>query len=228
MTSTPADSSRADAELLERLRHLDTASLSDANKELHVLPAAIRPLVPGARMAGRAVTAAAHGDLMSVLAALEVGGVGDVLVVAAGDSNEAVSGELFGTEAFRRGMAGVVIDGMSRDSAALKRLGMPFYSLGVTPKAPGATKAPEIQVTVSIGGVDVHPGDLLVGDDDGIIVGTAAEFAAIVDAAEAIQSREKALRIAIENGRSLFDALNFHEHRERQLAGVESKLTFKG
>jgi 4-hydroxy-4-methyl-2-oxoglutarate aldolase len=217
-----------DVDLLERLRHIDTASLSDANKVLQVLPAAIRPLVPGVRMAGRAVTAAANGDLMSVIAALQVGGEGDVLVVAAGRSDEAVSGELFGTEAFRRGMAGVVIDGMSRDSAALKRLGMPFYSRGVTPKAPAAMKVPEIQVTLTIGDVDVHPGDILVGDDDGIIVGTATDFAAIVDAAEAIQTREKALRISIENGYSLFDALNFTEHRDRLIAGLDSKLTFEG
>jgi regulator of RNase E activity RraA len=217
-----------DVDLLGRLRQIDTASLSDANKSLHVLPAAIRPLVPGVRMAGRAATAAANGDLMSILAALEVGGEGDVLVVSAGNSDEAVSGELFGTEAFRRRMAGVVIDGMSRDSAALKRLGMPFYSRGVTPKAPPAMKVPEIQVTLTIGNVEVRPGDIVVGDDDGIIVGTAAEFAAIVDAAEAIQTREKALRIAIENGYSLFDTLNFQEHRDRLIGGLDSRLTFEG
>ena len=63
-----------------------------------------------------------------------------------------------------------------------------------------------------IGDVEVRPGDILVGDDDGIIVGSVAEFEAIVDAAEAIQTREKALRISIENGHSLFDTLNFTEH----------------
>ncbi len=142
-------------------------------------------------------------------------------------SDRAVSGELFGTEAFRRGMAGVVIDGMSRDSAALKRLGMPFYSRGLTPKAPPAVKVPEIQIALMIGDVEVHPGDILVGDDDGIIVGTAADFEAIVDAAEAIQTREKALRTSIENGFSLFDTLNFTEHRDRLIAGLDSKLTFE-
>ncbi len=221
-------SAHPDTPLLERLRHIDTASLSDANKALHVLPSGIRPLVDGLRMAGRAVTAAANDDLMSVIAALEIGGEGDVLVVASGHAGQAVSGELFGTEAFRRGMAGVVIDGMSRDSAALKRLGMPFYSRGVTPKAPPAGKVPEIQVAVMIGDVEVHPGDILVGDDDGIIVGTVADFEAIVDAAEAIQTREKALRISIENGHSLFDTLNFPEHRDRLIAGIDSKLTFEG
>jgi 4-hydroxy-4-methyl-2-oxoglutarate aldolase len=227
MTSTNSPS-RADADLLERLRHIDTASLSDANKSLHVLPSAIRPLVLGARMAGRAVTAVANADLMSVLGALELGGNGDVLVVSAGDFDQAVSGELFGTEAFRRGMSGVVIDGMSRDSAALRKLGMPFYSRGVTPKAPPAIAVPEVQVQLTIGEVDVRPGDILVGDDDGIIVGTVADFEAIVDAAEAIQTREKALRISIENGHSLFDTLNFAEHRERVIAGRESRLTFEG
>ena len=228
MTSASTATPRSDAALLARLRHIDTASLSDANKALHVLPPAIRPLIAGVRMAGRAVTAAANDDLMSVIAALDISGEGDVLVVSAGASNQAVSGELFGTEAFRRGMAGVVIDGMSRDSAALTRLGMPFYSRGVTPKAPPAIKVPEIQGTLRIGDAEVRPGDILVGDDDGIIVGTVADFEAIVDAAEAIQTREKALRISIENGHSLFDTLNFIEHRDRLIAGLDSKLTFEG
>ncbi len=219
---------KSDDALLARLRLVDTASLSDANKTLRVLPPTIRPLVPGLRMAGRAVTAKANDDLMSVIGALEIAGPGDVLVVAAGVKDEAVSGELFGTEAFRRGLAGVVIDGMSRDTAALRRLGLPFFSRGITPKAPAAVKVPEIQIPLMIGGVEVHPGDLLVGDDDGIIVGSAADFAAIIDAAEAIQTREKALRIAIENGASLFDAMNFTEHAARLHAGEPSNLAFEG
>jgi 4-hydroxy-4-methyl-2-oxoglutarate aldolase len=226
--TTASAASGPHADLLQRLRHVDTASLSDANKALHVLPPAIRPLVPGLRMAGRAVTAVANGDLMSVIGALEIGGAGDVLVVSAGAFDQAVSGELFGTEAFRRGMSGVVIDGLSRDSAALRKLGMPFYSRGITPKAPPAISVPEIQVPLLIGDVEVLPGDILVGDDDGIIVGTVAEFEAIVDAAEAIQTREKALRISIENGYSLFDSLNFAEHKQRLIAGLDSKLTFEG
>jgi 4-hydroxy-4-methyl-2-oxoglutarate aldolase len=219
---------KSDDALLARLRLIDTASLSDANKSLPVLSPAIRPLVPGSRMAGRAITAKANDDLMSVIGALEIAGPGDVLVVAAGVKDEAVSGELFGTEAFRRGLAGVVIDGMSRDTAALRRLGLPFYSRGITPKAPGAAKVPEVQIPVMIGDVEVHPGDLLVGDDDGIIVGSAADFEAIVDAAEAIQTREKALRVAIENGSSLFDAMNFTEHATRLRAGEPSTLAFEG
>jgi len=215
-----------DDELLARLRLIDTASLSDADKALPVLPREIRPLVPGLKMAGRAVTARADGDLMSVIGALEIAGPGDVLVVSAGIDDQAVAGELFGTEAFRRGLAGLVVDGLTRDTAALRRLGLPVYSRGVAPKAPPAVKVPEIQVALTIGAVEVRPGDLLVGDDDGIIVGSAPDFAAIVDIAEAIQTREKALRISIEGGYSLFEAMNFTEHAARLRNGEDSKLAF--
>ena len=85
-----------------------------------------------------------------------------------------------------------------------------------------------VQVAIRIGAVDVRPGDLILGDDDGIVVGSEAEFEAAVDAAEAIQTREKALRSSIEQGQSLFDSLNFTEHTERLRAGLDSALTFNG
>lgn len=214
--------------VLQRLRHIDTASISDANKGLRVLPTGIRRLSPGGRMVGRVVTAAARGDLMSVIGALELGTANDVLVVSAGVDDLAVAGELFCTEAARRDMAGVVIDGLCRDSAMVARLGMPVYSRGVTPRAAPAQMVPVVQVPVMIGDVEVRPGDLMLGDDDGIVVGSHAEFESALDEAEAIQVREKALRISIENGRSLLDALNFAEHAERLREGVDSRLTFEG
>ncbi len=214
--------------VLQRLRHIDTASISDANKGLRVLPTGIRRLSPGGRMVGRVVTAAARGDLMSVIGALELGTANDVLVVSAGVDDLAVAGELFCTEAARRDMAGVVIDGLCRDSAMVARLGMPVYSRGVTPRAAPAQMVPVVQVPVVIGDVEVRPGDLMLGDDDGIVVGSEAEFESALDDAEAIQVREKALRISIENGRSLLDALNFVEHAERLREGVDSRLTFEG
>jgi 4-hydroxy-4-methyl-2-oxoglutarate aldolase len=172
------------------------------------------------------VTASANGDLMSVLAALQLGGPGDVLVVAAGTTDLAVAGELFCTEAARRGMTGVVIDGLCRDSALLVRLGLPVYSRGTTPRAPGANAVPVVQVPIMIGDIDVRPGDLILGDDDGIVVGSDAEFESAIDGAEAIQIREKALRVSIEQGDSLFDSLNFAEHAERLRAGLDSALVF--
>jgi regulator of RNase E activity RraA len=85
---------------------------------------------------------------------------------------------------------------------------------------------PVIQVPLVIGDVVVRPGDLVLGDDDGIVVGSDHEVLEAIDVAEAIQQREGALRVAIEAGESLFDHLNYDEHVDALRAGRPSKLTF--
>ena len=166
----------------------------------------------GLRLTGPALTVDARGDLMSVIAALQHAGPGDVLVVSAGTEEHAVAGELFSTEALRRGLAGIVIDGRCRDSRTLAEIDLPVYARGVAPSAPGASSVPVIQVPLNLGGVEVRPGDILLGDDDGIVVGDDAELEAAIDGAETIQFREEALRASISAGTSLFTALNFDEH----------------
>jgi len=211
--------------LLERLARIDATSLSDADKTLRVLPSAIRLVSPGLRMLGRAVTAEANADLMSVIAALRQSGPGDVLVVAAGTDTEAVAGELFATEAIRRGVAGIVIDGLCRDTPTLRQLPLPVYARGSSPRATPAQKVPVTQVPLLIGDVLVHPGDVLLGDDDGIVVGTEDELAAAVDRAQAIQTGEEGLRARIRGGTSIFDGMNLDAHVAALTAGRTSALS---
>ena len=175
---------------------------------------------PGPRRAadsGRALTVDAHDDLMPMLAGLRLAGPGDVLVVV-GHEQHAVAGELFATEALRRGVTGIVIDGRCRDSRTLARLNLPVYARGVAPTACPARAVPVIQVPVLIGGVEVRPGDLVLGDDDGIVVVSDDEVLALLEGAEVIQRREEALQIAIAAGTTLFDSLNYDEH----LAALEA------
>jgi 4-hydroxy-4-methyl-2-oxoglutarate aldolase len=221
-----SSSPRGDLSLLSRLGRLDASTVSDAGKSLRVLPAAIRPVSAGSRLLGRAVTANARDDLLAILGALQHSGPGAVLVVAAGGSQRAVVGELFASEAARRGMAGIVIDGFCRDTATLKRMTMPVYARGATPRAASALVMPEINVPVLLGEVAVNPGDILLGDDDGIVVATEAEMAAAIDKAEAIQFTEDTLRSSIAEGACLFDKLNFNEHVENLRAGKASWLSF--
>src|SRR5262249_41408240 len=101
-------------DLLDRLSRVDTASLCDADPGLRVVGPELRPIGAGLTMVGRAVTADAGDDLMAVLGALDLAGPGDVLVVASG-VRRAMAGELFVTEARRRGLAGLVVDGFCRD-----------------------------------------------------------------------------------------------------------------
>ena len=213
------------SDLLQRLAAIDTTSLKDAGPGLRVLPAALRPIRPGVRLLGRALTVDAREDLMPVLAGLAEAGPGDVLVIA-GHPDHAVAGELFATEALRRGVAGIVIDGRCRDSRILAGLDLPVFARGVAPSACPARAVPVIQVPILIGDVTVQPGDLVLGDDDGLVVGSDAEVREAVDGAEAIQQREGALRAAIEGGESLFDHLNYDEHVAALRDGRDSKLNF--
>ena len=206
---------------------LDAASLSDANKALRILPRELRSYRRGLRMVGRAVTVTASADLMPVLAGLQLSGPGDILVVDAGTTEHAVLGELFATEAVRRGMAGIVVYGLCRDTATLAQLPLPIYSVGTIPRAVGATHIPVTQQPVRLGDVEVHPGEVLIGDDDGIVVLSDAELAAALDAAEAIQQREAAIRADILDGLSLFEQLNFTEHVANLQAERPSSLAFR-
>ena len=217
--------STGSADLLQRLAAIDTTSLKDAGPGLRVLPAALRPIRPGVRLLGPALTVDAREDLMPVLAGLAQSGPGDVLVIA-GHPDHAVAGELFATEALRRGVAGIVIDGRCRDSRILAGLDLPVFARGVAPSACPARAVPVIQVPLLIGDVTVQPGDLVLGDDDGIVVGSEAEVLAAIDGAEVIQRREGALRGAIEGGESLFDHLNYDEHVAALREGRDSKLNF--
>ena len=136
-------------------------------------------------------------------------------------------GELFATEAIRRRMAGIVIYGLCRDTAILAQLPLPIYALGTTPRAVGATQVPVTQQAVRLGGVEVRPGDILVGDDDGIVVLNDAELDSALEAAEGIQRREGAIRAAIQHGTSLFDQLNFAEHVAALRDERPSSLAFR-
>lgn len=214
----------SDHEIPSQAWQLDAASLSDANKALRILPRELRPYRGGIAMVGRAVTVAASADLLPVLAGLEQCGAGDILVVDAGTTEHAVLGELFATEAIRRQMAGIVVYGLCRDTATLAQLPLPIYALGTTPRAAGATQVPLTQQPVHIGDVEVRPGDILVGDDDGIAVLSQAELDAALAAAEEIQRREAAIRGAIQDGTSLFEQLNFAEHVAALRAGLPSSL----
>lgn len=214
--------------LLRRLKLVSSTSLADASKStkpLRMLPPEVTPVRPELKLCGRAVTVDASEGLMSMIAALKITVTGDVLVVR-GSEIGAVSGELFATEAKRQGLAGIVIDGFCRDRAILLTIDLPVYARGSVPNAPGTSALPVIQIPLTISNVTVQPGDLLVGDADGIVVGSTDEFLAVIDRAEEIEKYESALREKIANGSPLIDHINYAEHLAALEAGKESKLNF--
>src|SRR5215207_1614905 len=122
-------------DLIERLLEIDVSALSDADKTLPVVDPAVRAMVPDVRMAGPAFTVVAEDDHLPVLDALAEAAPGDVLVIAANGGSRADFGELFATEARRRGLAGMVADGRCRDLRGLRRIGLPVFARGTTPRS---------------------------------------------------------------------------------------------
>lgn len=134
--------------------------------------AAVRSVWSGARFVGEAVTVRTFGtDLSAVFDAIQAAGPGSVVVIDShGVTNAAFWGERTTRAAMARGLVGAVIDGACRDVTAIGKLGFPVFSTAITPNAglPGGRGA--VNVPVAVGGMTVRPGDVLVGDENGVVV----------------------------------------------------------
>lgn len=188
MTALPVARAEAGA---ERLGRFATTVVADAMDRLGVA-AGIRPVWPGARLAGTARTVwTRSGDNKVVHEALDLAEAGQVLVVnGGGDSTRALVGELMARRAQARGLAGFVIDGAIRDRADIEALRFPVFARAVTPAGPYKNGPGHLDRPVAIGGVCVLPGDFVLGDDDGIVVVPAGELDAVCDRAEQIVVNE--------------------------------------
>jgi regulator of RNase E activity RraA len=108
----------------------------------------------------------------------------------------------------------------------LARLSIPVFARGATPKAAPAQGVPEVQVPITLSGVPVNPGDLVISDDDGIVIGSDAQIGAAIEAADRIHAAEANILAALADGVSLFERLNFEDHVARRRQGQPSALTF--
>lgn len=190
-------------ELLAALAEMVTAHLSDNMSRLQGAAAAIRPMHGGgAKLAGPALTVRVPpGDNLMVHKAIDIAAPGDVIVVdAAGMLEQAIIGDIMTSHAAKRGVAGFVIDGAIRDAAELAARPFPVYARGVTHRGPYKNGPGEINVPVSIGGMVVRPGDIIVGDGDGVVAVPQADAQAVLAAAREQKKKEDASLAAIAAG----------------------------
>jgi 4-hydroxy-4-methyl-2-oxoglutarate aldolase len=166
------DIARVDAAIVEQASKFPSSILADVAGRRGALHGRIAPLSPTMRFAGPAITVEVRpGDNLMIHAALAVARPGDVILVdGKGDLSSALMGEIMCQQAKAIGVAAVVLDGAARDAEAIRELGFPMYAAGLNPNGPTKSVAGRLNHPISIGGVTVHPGDLVVGDGDGVTV----------------------------------------------------------
>lgn len=204
--TTRADFERLPPELMAAAAQLPTATLHEAGGKIGALPSAIKPVAPQFRCAGSALTVhSPGGDNLWLHRALALARPGDVMVVFAGGAYEhGYWGEIMSTMARQRGLAGLVIDGCVRDGLLLAEVGLPVFARGLCIQGTGKDFGAIgwINHPVTMGNVVVHPGDLVVGDFDGVVAIPQARAAEVVAAGQRREAEEAAILRRLEAGES--------------------------
>ena len=206
----------ADPAVLESLRGIATSLLSD-NMARGSGTVGLLPYHRPRPMAGTAVTVRTRpGDNLAIHRAFDFCRTGDVLVIdGGGELSQALVGEIMSSFAERLGVQGLVIDGAIRDVGALRLRDFPVYARGVTHRGPYKNGPGDINVPVAVGGMVVQPGDVIVGDEDGVLAIGPADVAAVMAAARSQAEQEAASLRAIAEGR--FDRSWLEPHEQTMM-----------
>lgn len=176
------DIPRVGADIVDQAAQYPSSILADVAGRRGALSGRIGPLAPSMRFAGPAITVEVRpGDNLMIHAAMAIAKPGDVIVVdGKGDLSSALMGEIMSQQCVALGVAAVVIDGAVRDSEAIRALGFPMYAAGLNPNGPTKFVPGRLNHPISIGGVTVCPGDLVVGDADGVTVVERSKAASLL------------------------------------------------
>jgi 4-hydroxy-4-methyl-2-oxoglutarate aldolase len=209
--------------LVERLAEFPVSMLADAAGSEGILPPAIVSRVPGTVMVGLAYTVKLPpGDNLGVHVAIERAAPGAVIVASAPWAHGAVWGAIASTAAREAGLAGFVTDGSVRDLQELARVGFPVFSRGISlhktvKRNPGAH-----QVPLRFGSTVLHPGDVVAGDQDGVLVIPKHRAMEVLTTAQGVRAEEERVLKGLREGRSTVDLLGLgHQRREAGLSRLD-------
>lgn len=190
-------------EVVERFRSLPVANVSDSMARMTAGGPRLRPMHKGGMLAGPALTVKTRpGDNLMIHRALDLASPGDVVVVdGGGDLTNALIGELMAAYAQTRGIAGIVLNGAIRDAGWIAAHDFPVYAAGITHRGPYKDGPGEINVPIAIDGMVIAPGDLVIGDEDGLLSVAFDEVETVYAAAHAKQQAEQKQMQAIEERR---------------------------
>jgi RraA family protein len=193
---------QVDQAVIEQFKEVVTPHISDNMNRIHAAGTELRPYHKEGKLVGPAITVKTRpGDNLLVHKDIDLAKPGEVIVVdAGGDTTNAIVGEIMQRIAKKKGIGGFVINGAIRDSVAFKNDTFPVYAKGVTHRGPYKDGPGEINVPISIGGMIIHPGDLIIGDEDGLVVVPVNEAEDILEKAQQMARNEERIFESIEQG----------------------------
>lgn len=193
---------RLEKDLIQAFKGIPVANIADNMSRTFCIGASVLKPLNKVSLLGSALTVKARpGDNLLLNKAIDMAKAGDIIVVEGqGDHNNALIGELMVRWAKKRGVAGFIIDGAIRDYQYISEDNMPIYATHITPAGPYKHGPGEINFPVSIQGVVVNPGDLLIGDQDGIVVINQADAKTLLPVAQQTLTKEQGILQQIEQG----------------------------
>lgn len=215
---------RPDRSTVELFRDIPSSNINDEMNRMYCMHEYIRLLNPNRalQLLGTAITVKAPiGDNLMFHQALDMAQPGDIIVVDGGSgTNRSLAGEIMLRFACQKGLAGIVVDGSLRDLDGIEDLTMPIYAKGITPQGPFKNGPGEINVPIAAGGQVVFPGDILVGDKDGIVVIRAQDAKEVAEEARVKKNKEdktfEIMRHSVE------------EYAKKHILSTEKRMANKG
>ncbi|THF65255.1 4-carboxy-4-hydroxy-2-oxoadipate aldolase/oxaloacetate decarboxylase [Pseudothauera rhizosphaerae] len=224
MSHIDRDFPRPAPERIRAYHGVTAATAHEAYGRRGALDSAIKPLYPGMKLIGPAFPLGCPpGDNLTLHAALKLARPGDVLVCdGAGFSEQGLFGDVMASCAKGLGLAGLVVDGGVRDAETIRGIGFPVFSRAISIKGAVKENLGPIGRAVVVGGITVHPGDLVIGDDDGVVVIPLAEIEPVLAASREREAKEVRFREALLAGKTTWDMLDLN--RILQAKGVDFQL----
>ena len=204
-------------EIVKEYEGLAVANIGDARGRFGCMSWIIKPLHPDMRICGPALTVQTYrADNLAIHVALDMARPGDVLVVDAGAiPDTGLWGGLMNHMAQLKKLGGIIVDGGVRDSRELASGGFPVFARAVSPQGGFKSSPGSVNVPIACGGVPVLPGDLVVGDADGVVVVPSAKAEEILKKTLAVVAKEEELRKRMDGGETLFSLLKLDGVPER-------------